>query len=215
MSSQTDICNVALMKIADDIPISAISDRTKQARTLRRVWDSCLRQTLSMHAWPFAVTYQALALLAQDPLPGWAFRYAYPSDCLLALAVCGSDGIRQTTTDICSGYGQHNTLTSGLQSFQKVHGTQSTSIVTDLEEAYLIYVTYVTDTARFTPMFDEVLACRLAAEIAPSLAGEMGLKLRNGLRVDLENAISIAIHNEYNESREPLQTSNAILASRG
>lgn len=214
MSSQTDICNAALLKVSVSNPITAISDRTKEAVLLRRVWDTCLRQCLALHAWPFAVTYKVLALLAQDPMPGWQYRYTYPSDCLLALAICDESGIRNTIQSVINDPNARTTLSTGLQSFQKVHGTQSTSLVTDLEEAYLIYVTEVVDTARFTPMFEEVLACRLAIEIAPSLAGETGYKIRAGLREDFDNAVSIAITNEYNEAREPAPSHNAIVSSR-
>jgi len=213
-SSQTSICNAALMKIGDEIAISAISDKNKPARLLRRCWDSCLDQTLAMEAWPFATTYQALPLLLQSPMPGWQYRYAYPSTCLNALAVCTEDGIRNVMSTIQRGEWATRSQSMGLQSYIKCYGDQSTSICTDLEDAYLIYVTRVTDVTRFTPLFEEALACRLAAEIAPGLAGEMGYKLRNVLRDDLQNTMSVAVHNEYNESRDPVHSSNAILASR-
>jgi hypothetical protein len=206
--SDVDICNSALRKVSCDAPISAMSDRTKEARILRSVWMDCLTQTLSMHAWPFATRVVAMSLQEQDPFPGWAYRYQYPGDCLNALAVCTLAGIRDTTSAVFAG------RTGGLQSFQKVHGDQDTSIVTDLEGAYLIYVTLVEDTARFTPMFKESLACRIGAEIAPALAGELGFKLQQKLRQDLVDSISIASTNEYNEARAPVPNQNTILGSR-
>ena len=52
---------------------------------------------------------------------------------------------------------------------------QTTSILTDMEEATLAYTFDVTDPSRFTTLFVDALAWRLASRIAFSLTGKADL----------------------------------------
>ncbi len=203
MASQVDLCNAALVKLAQDIPIAAMSEQSKAARAFTRVWDRTRDLVLAEHPWPFSVRAIALALDAEAAYPGWAYRYAYPADCLQALAVCDEGGVREALSQ------------SNRQAFEVVHGTQQTCIATDLALAYLVYSAQITDVSRFPPLVAETLACRLAMEVAPALAGEFGKRLALSLREDYEIARSKAIAHGFNESREVVQAPTPSLAARG
>ena len=217
MASRTDIANAALVKLGQDVFLSALTDRTKAGILLNRLFDPMLEVVLASHAWPFALTSVALAEQTQDPLPGWAYRYAYPSDCVNALALTDEGGIRGTTSYIADQWCPENahTFRDGRLAFDVVHGTQDTSISADLEDAYLIYVSRVTDASRYPILFQEALACRLALEAAPVLKGELGLREAPRLRENYLMALAEAKAHSFNESRETVEPVTPSVAARG
>lgn len=218
MASNVDICNLALMKIAQDLPINSLTESTKAARTLSRVFDTKRDQLLAMHPWPFALKAQALSEVSgEDPPPGWELRYAYPSDCLLALAVTDESGVRNGMSRLSAVGLQDDSgwyARSGFAAFDTVYGASATSIVSDLEEAYLLYVKRVTESNRFPPLFVDALACFLALEIAPAIAGETGLRMAPTLRQAFDAARSTAICAAFNESRETIEYVTPSVAAR-
>lgn len=213
MASQVDICNSALVKLGQGVSISALTDRSPAAVIFNRCWTRVLDEVLEEHPWPFTVTAAALALDAQSPFPGWAYRYARPDDCLSALAVCSEAGVRGVMAAYCNG--EPSLALSGAVAFDSVHGTQQACLVTDLAEAYLIYAARVSDASRFSASFCDLLACRLAMEAAPTLAGELGLRMADKLRNDYEIARTKAITRAFNESRETVQPVTPSIAARG
>lgn len=216
-TSKVDLANAALVDLAQDIPIASFSEATKHARLFNRSFDRIRDLVLGEHAWPFAMTSVALALQVQSPLPGWTYRYTYPSDCLNALAVTDENGIRGGMALASSGSESQPWLVwrNGQQAFAVVHGTQDTSIVTDLEEAYLIYIARVDDVGRYPPKFAEALVKRLAWQLAPAIMGELGFKAQRQLRENYEMARAEAIAHAYNEARETIEFTTPSLAARG
>lgn len=217
MASAVDICNLALGKLSQDVPIASFQERSKEARTFARIYDHQRDLVLAERIWPFATKAQALAPQSETPMLGWGYRYTYPVDCAQALAVCDSSGVRFGLQAV-SGVGSINELSGiswpGRCNFDVHFGEQDTSISSDLEGAYLIYTTQVEDTGRFSAMFIEALACKLALEAARPIIGELGLKLKNSLEQDFEYALSKASANAQNESRESVQPITPSLAAR-
>lgn len=214
-SSKVDICNAALGKLGQDIMLSAMTENTKHARAFNRVFDRVRDFVLTDFVWPFATKSVALALDAQES-PGWAYRYAYPSDCLNALAVCGEDGVRIALASAASGCwdARPTRAIDGRHEFTVLHGTQSTAIATDLADAYLIYTCRVEEVARFAPHFVEALACRLAIEVAPVIAAEVGLKIGDRLEQKYLAAKSAAAVHALNEAHETTTIETPSMAAR-
>lgn len=220
MASQVDYCNGALTKLAQGVPIASMSETTPAARAFTRCYDRILDLVLAEHPWPFTLTAVALALDATDAsFPGWEYRYAEPSDCITKLAVCGEEGVRASlqaaTVWTYSNDSHRLPLGDGRVEFDVVYGSQQTCIVTDLEDAHLIYAARVTDTGRFPPLFGEALSCRLAMEVAPTLAGELGLRLAQKLEGDYRVALNRAAVHGMNESHEIQRGVTPSLAARG
>lgn len=216
--SQVDIANAALGKLGQDIAIAAMSERTKHGVLFNRVWERVRDYVLADHPWPFAVKSVALSLLVQDPPPGWQYRYSYPADCLDALALTDESGVRVALTYAAAGGWNmsdfRNVFGDGRYDFEVVHGTQDTSIVTDLPGAYLVYASRVEEVARYPAHFVEALACRLAWDAAPAIAGELGLRMRQSLLQDYEIAKAKAAAHANNQSRDVLQPVTPALAAR-
>ena len=217
MASRTDIANAALLKLAQDIPIAALTERTKAGILLNRLFDPMLDIVLASHAWPFALTFVALAETLETTLPGWGYRYTYPSDCLNAIALTDEGGIRGTMTSVALTWCDERagTFRDGRLSFDVVYGTQDTSIVADLEDAYLVYVSRVENADRYPPLFQEALACRIALEAAPALKGELGLREAPRLRENYFLALGEAKAHSFNESREIVEQVTPSVAARG
>lgn len=210
-SSQVDICNAALVKIAQDIPIAAMSETTKAARAFARCYDRVLDLVLSPHPWPFTIKVVALSPSPDAAFPGWAYRYDQPDDCLTKWALCTSAGVRSSMAALnCDG-----NQVDGRVDYDVVWGSQATNIVTDLEGAYLVYSARVIDTGRYPAPFVEALACRLGMEVAPTLAGELGIRLAQKLMQDYQVARSEAIAHGFNESRDTIEPMTPSRRARG
>lgn len=217
MASEVDICNLALGKLSQDVGIASFAERSKEARTFARLYEHQRDLVLAERIWPFATKAQALAMQTQPPMIGWGYRYTYPADCIQALAVCDESGVRggvslvnsvRTCGELCS------LPWPNRADFDVHYGDQDTSIAADLAGAFLIYTSRVEDPGRFSAMFIEALACRLALESGPSIIGELGLRLRNQLEQNFELALSKASANAQNEGRESVAPITPSLAAR-
>lgn len=218
MASQVDICNFALLKQTQDIAIAAITENTKAARTFNRVWDTTRDLVLAEHSWPFALKAEPLAEVLQAPFPGWAKRYAYPSDCITALSVCPAEGVRLGMSLFRGCYADDWRVQQfiGRTPFEVTHGEQDTSIATDLDTAYLIYTARVEETARYPAMFVDALACKLAHYTAPAIMGELGFRAQQQLEQNYQLARANAIAHGMNQAVEdPPATTPSIVARGG
>lgn len=138
-ASKISICNSALARIGAP-PIAALEEDSKRARTCGVVYGQVLDEVLAEHAWPFALIRASLARLADAPVYGYRYAYQLPGDFVSLVD-----------------------LEAGPAVDYQIEGDQ---ILTDAEAVRLRYVRRVTDPARFPPSFVDVLATRLAAELA-------------------------------------------------
>lgn len=139
MTSQVDICNLALTRLGGE-EITAIDEGSRGARLCSRHYYPTLNALLREHEWNFAIKRAVLAADVTPPVTEYTQRYAVPSDFLkmVRLNECTSDEYR-----VEGGF-----------------------IVTDEGTAEIEYVAQVTDENQFDAQFVDVFAQRLAAEIA-------------------------------------------------
>lgn len=217
MASRIDIYNLALYKLAQSISVPAITDESKAADVLNRLWEPMRDLVLSERVWPWAMRSQALALTAEAAQPGWRFRYAYPEDCLTAYAVTDAGGLsnagklyRFASSDyLASVWG------SGAFDWDVSYGEEQTTINTSVEQAYLVYGARVEAVDRYPPQFVNALACRLAAEAAPPIIGEVGLNSKSDLLSEYLMALTNAGAHAMNESKAEADYVTPALAARG
>lgn len=173
MASATDIANRALQKLGA-ARIMALTDPGKNATECALAYATLRPETLRRHPWSFAMGRAQLA--ADDTAPAWGYdnSFTLPSDCLRLVEIDGLD-----EADMSDYRGQSNPRF-------RIEGDR---ILTDEGGPLNIrYVKDVTDTGAFDPMFVEVLACRLAAELAEPLTQSLPKKqmamaeLRDALR---------------------------------
>lgn len=177
MASKTEAVNIALGRLGITRRLADVdTDSTKEAVQARLVYDSVLDETLRAFPWNFAQTSVALAETAEAVvIPGYQYQYAYPSNCLTAHIVCSSDGVREAF-DGWVQYWERTRLLPPKYPFKvALHPDGDRRVIlTDVDEAYLIYTARVTDTIAWDPLFLNAFCDRLSAELATALVEGAG-----------------------------------------
>lgn len=194
MSTEVEICNRALSRIGIDQYIEALDDPKSDAVNCNLHYHPCRREVLQDYDWPFARKMQTLALVS-DTVPGWAYAYRYPTDCLTVLKVA-----LQETDDsvpyIIMGDEDDN----------------SRLIVTDLQLACCVYTYDVKDVNQMPEAFRSALSWRLAAELA--LAMRADAQRASFAQDQYLAAVSRAGAHAFNESPGPARAKPATVAIR-
>jgi hypothetical protein len=162
VASSVDICNLALAHLGDDATVSSLSppDGGTQAEHCARFYPIARDALLEMHAWRFAVKRVALAEVTND-LDSWQYAYALPNGCLRPLSVLLPESTDDTAT----------------QDFVVETDANGTAIVyTNAEMATLRYISAVTDTTKFTPLFVTAFSWLLASYLAGPVTKDAKVK---------------------------------------
>lgn len=148
MTSEIDICNMALSHIGAQSSISDFLEASVEAQQCSLLYAPARDAVLREHAWNFASRRAALADLGAPP-PGWRYRYSLPADCLVARKILSEN-----------------------RSTQKIEFEVSNfTVLTDQAQAVLAYTARVTDASKFDPMFVVALSWRLAVDLVPPITG--------------------------------------------
>lgn len=174
MASTVEICNMALHDIGQTIGIASLNEASKAARVCALHFQPVLDEVIAAHPWPFAAKAAALALVADAPLPGWAYQYAYPADCVRAGRVCTEDGVRvqMQVWQSCSWDPCRGTPLAPFVPYQVMSGEKQSGIVTDLEAAWLIYTQRQLNPSRLPPLVIAAMHWALAARIAMPITSD-------------------------------------------
>lgn len=186
MSSDVEICNIALSRVAYTQPIVSFTEKSKAAELCRVFYGPLRELVLQAFPWPFAESIVALASLG-SPAPGWAYRYRYPADCLK---------LRDIVVP-----GQRTTITSDQRIPYKIgYDAGGRVIHTDQPDASCRFTFKVEDSTFFDPNFSNVLAWRLAMDLALPLSSKSDLQQFATQQYNL--ALSIAKGAAFQESQD-------------
>lgn len=161
MSSDIEICNLALSRVAVTKAIVSFTERSKEAEQCRVFYAPLRDLVLQAFPWPFAESTVALADLG-SPAPGWAYRYRYPANCLKVRNIVQPGWRRALTID------QKIPFQIGYDAGGRV-------IHTDQPEAVCRFTFKVEDSTFFDPQFVDMLAWRLAMDLALPLSSKTDL----------------------------------------
>ncbi|MBW9238351.1 hypothetical protein I6U33_13490 [Pseudomonas carnis] len=198
MSSDVEICNIALSRVAHTQPIVSFTEKSKAAE-LCRVFYAPLRElVLQAFPWPFAESVVALASLG-SPAPGWAYRYRYPANCLQVRDIV-QPGFRRS-------------LTSDLQIPYRIgYDAGGRVIHTDQPEAACRFTFKVEDSTFFDPQFADALAWRLAMDLALPLSSKPDLQQFAAEQYQV--ALTIAEGSAFEESRDDPEPESEFITVR-
>ncbi|HXH24045.1 MAG TPA: hypothetical protein VNI78_02275 [Vicinamibacterales bacterium] len=213
MASEVDLYNMALSRVGISQTIGEPNERTEPARICRRWFDHCRDECLRNFPWSMARKAKQLALLDQE-FPGYAYVYQYPSDCLFALAVIPEEGLRYPVNwlDIWQERINQQAPKIAFERALRADGN-SQVILTDLSEAWLLYIARVTTTSVWDVDFVNMLAWRLAMEVGPPLKADARL-VRNAM--DMYEAMrGRATANDFNEGYPDAEPDAPSVAARG
>lgn len=158
--TKVEICNLALGRIGRKAAITSLTENSAEARACARIWDVTRQALLREFTWGFSRKVELLAL-SSEAVPGWAYLYAYPTDCLQALRVFSED-----TASYRGEQEKWDVITVGNNTF----------IACDVATAYLEYTCDKTDSDDWTAQFIDCLAWKLAFELAMPLVGDQNLR---------------------------------------
>lgn len=161
MASQTQICNLGLSRIGTRSTIASINEQSEEGRACKLHYTPALEATLEAYDWNFARKRKALALASGEESNVWDYVYVQPTDCVAARAIEDTlnPGIREIPFEVAS----NDALDEGR-------------ILTNQEEATLIYTARVTNTLRFSPTFVIAFSWQLGAALAIQLLQKRDLR---------------------------------------
>lgn len=155
-NSTVEICNRALDLIGTDA-ITSLSDNSKAARLCNRNFNPVRDAVLRSYPWNCAMRRAQLPALATAPAFGYARAFQLPQGpvpeyCLRVLNINGEP--------------EHDID----------YRIEGRTIVTDeAAPLELVYIARIEDPTQFDPLLDDVIAARLAADIAFSLVANATL----------------------------------------
>lgn len=141
MASVVSIVNNALSKIGES-NITALDENSNQARAANTIYEQIRDAVIRGHRWNFAQKRVQLAKLTTVPAFGFANEFQLPTDLLRV--------IRMSETDL-------------------IFSVEGRKLLTDEDEARIIYIARIIDPNEFDALFVEALSARLAAELAVTL----------------------------------------------
>jgi hypothetical protein len=158
--SSVQIGNFALAKIGDSNTIESLTEDSTEASILNLWFAFTREQVLSAFNWSFARGRATLATHSEDPPQDWAYRYVYPATCLKARFIENPGGPDKDP----------------IPYEVELAADDTKCILTDENEAKLIFTKPITSPSLFSPFFVELFATFLAAKAAFTLTGKLSLQ---------------------------------------
>lgn len=221
MPSAIQIYNHALSRIGVSDFISDPAEQSKAGDFYRLWYATCVDTVLTDFPWNFASSVVILALVDGDPPPGWAYKYAYPIDCLAARQLSDRSGVRNISFNVVNNWDCYGlTLSRQPVSFQIMSEaatptTRRRIIVTDLSQAYLFYTAKVTDPIQFSAGFCDALSWCIAKEIAaPFLGAPTGPQVAANAKQEYIASLIRAKAQTLNESTEDQRPDSVAIQAR-
>ena len=138
------MANAALTKIGGNAILS-LTEETEEGRQCNSRFDDVMDALLQAHPWNFALKQATLAPLATAPDHKWAYQFLLPTNpyCLKVIEVYNDPDF-------------------------KVIGR---NLMCDDSVVSITYIKRITDVNNLSPMFRELFALKLGAELAYPIAG--------------------------------------------
>ncbi|MBK3439269.1 MULTISPECIES: hypothetical protein [unclassified Pseudomonas] len=198
MSSDIEICNLALSRVAVTKAIASFTERSIEAEQCRVLYPHLRGLVLQEFPWPFAESIVALASLG-SPAPGWAFRYRYPADCLKIRNIVQPGFRRALSSDMEIPY-------------QIGYDAGGRVIHTDQPEAVCRFTFKVEDSTFFDALFVEALAWRLAMDLALPLTSKADLQQFAAQQYQM--ALTLAEGSAFQESQSDPEPESEFVTVR-
>lgn len=144
--SDVNICNMALLQLGKERIIS-LSDSNARAEACSEFYEATRDSLIRAFPWDFAKVRATLSPLSTAPEWGYGYKYLLPPSpkCLRVLTVNGDRDAGVTWR------------------------REGKYLLTDEDTVQLLYLGQITDPTLFDPLFYQLLAKRMAAEMAYTL----------------------------------------------
>lgn len=196
--SVLQIYNQALSLVGTRASVSSLTERTRECELCNEHYEVVRDQVLRAAPWACARKAARLGLLAEredgdwtaaQPIPPWLFAYALPSDYL------------------------HPRMLTAYARFEIATHAGANALLTNTEDAVLIYTAKETDTSLWDIMLTSAVFLGLAAVIAKPLTGST--RKRQALVEEANMRIMLAREADANLSHDPVEWLPDWLKARG
>lgn len=149
MASRVSMANAALTKIGGNAILS-LTEETEEGRQCNSRFDDVLDLLLQSHPWNFAIHRATLVPLTTSPDHEYSYQYLLPTNpyCLKVFSV----------------YNDYP------------HKVEGRNILCDYTPISITYIKRITDVNNLSPMFRELFALYLGAELAYPIAGSTAVR---------------------------------------
>lgn len=162
MASETDIANLALSRLGHT-SITSLAQGNKAATACQLHYPICRDAVLRAHPWNFAIKRETLAQDSTTPNHEFTYRHTLPTDCLKVLRTnWEADGISSTAVYGFPGM-------NGYNAEMAPYRIEGRFLLANESVVKIAYIARIEDAAQFDALFVDLLAQRLAAEIAPAI----------------------------------------------
>lgn len=212
MASEVQICNLALSHVGA-FRIQSLDDATKEAQECNTLYDPTRDAVLRDHKWGFATKRLVLALLP-DTYSGWTYAYQYPSDCLAAREIYNP--LNSSNQGCCNDPNCNNSCQSVSKKidFEIITNDNKDAriVLTNQEDAELIYTAKVTDPNLFDAQFIQALSRLLASDLAVPLRADSHMESQQFKKYLY--ILGLAQATDSNEQQKKVDDSNSFVQSR-
>jgi hypothetical protein len=153
--SEVQICNQALALLGAEL-ITSLDDNTVEAKLSALYYPTIRDAVQYTYDWTFCIRWADLPQLADPPLSEFENAYQIPNDTLRVLFV-GQD----------------------YEHVDRNYRIEGDVIVTNSVSCKAQLLTRVEDTSKFSPLFQQALVARLAAELAIPITNSRTLQEQN------------------------------------
>ena len=204
-TTSTRICNYALEYIGRRT-IASLTESSREAKVCNTFYDMARQSVLRDHKWGFATRSITLAAVTATDYVGWDYAYTYPTDALYADKIYTGSSTSTTTVGLSQVTGHIPFTIESNEAKNKKY------VLTNQEEAVLIYTADATEENLFDSLFIEALSYKIAATIIIPLKAE--LSLQQSMNQLYGMAIAKAKASDSNERYEAPTDDNSILNAR-
>lgn len=151
------ICNMALSNVSSQSTIESIDEASVEARVCKLWYNTARYSTLEAYNWSFARKSGVLtAHEVAAPSNRWQYRYQWPADCVMPRLIENPAGIDADAVP-----------------FEvEDAGDDTSSIVTDQDQATLLYTHNLETTSRFSTHFVLMHSVKLGTLINFEITGK-------------------------------------------
>lgn len=177
MLSKVAICNLALANLGTRNTIQSLNENSTESKACNQWYDIARISTLEGYDWSFAKKRVALAVSSEAAPEGiWAFRYVYPADCLAARRM-QQPSYLSTPLILTDAFDASFPDPDAIPFEVEMESDgESKSILTDLEDAILVYTFDQENTGLFSKFFSMTLSYGLAYYMAIQLTGRKSFR---------------------------------------
>ncbi len=207
VTTEAGVCNLALVAIGHSQFVDDLNEESTEAEVAKAIFSKDRDATLERFQWKFATLRAALADLgAAVARDGWTFAYAIPANCI-APRVIVLPGQRAPSPE--------NRIPFDIEASATVVGgpVNGKVLLTDEEDAELIYTARVVTPSLFSPLFVDALKWALASQFALGIQKKPAVALQMGQMY--ERSLQIAEAAQLQQSREDRPPRSEFITTRG